>query len=212
MSIDPQASAHAVRTLRDGERDGVATKIAMVRVVFPTSQSDLWGAVTSSERIPEWFLPVSGDLEVGGRFQTEGNAGGVIESCNAPNSYAATWEFGGQVSWIRVELEQDEDGTALILTHEAAIGDGAFWKQYGPGATGVGWELGFLALSVYVDQTTVLDPADVGVWAESAEAHPYIRNVAEAWADAAIAAGDDPDEARAAAVNTYRFYTGTAEG
>lgn len=43
MSIDPQASANAVRALHDGERDGVATKIAIVRVVFPTSQTDLWG-------------------------------------------------------------------------------------------------------------------------------------------------------------------------
>lgn len=76
----------------------------------------------------------------------------------------------------------------------------------------MGWELAFLALSVYVDQTTVLDPADVGAWAERAEAHPYIRNVAEAWADAAIAAGEDPAEAKAAAANTYRFYTGTTEG
>ena len=212
MSIDPQASAHAVRTLRDGERNGVATKIAMVRVVFPTSQADLWGAVTSNERIPEWFLQISGDLEVGGRFQTEGNAGGVIESCDAPKSFTSTWEFGGQVSWIRVDVEDDDDGAALALTHEAAIGDGEFWKQYGPGATGVGWELAFLALSVYVDQTTVLDPADVGAWAESAEAHPYIRNVAEAWADAAIAAGEDPAEAKAAATNTFGFYTGTAQG
>ena len=30
------------------------------------------------ERIPRWFLPVSGDLRLGGRYQLEGNAGGEV--------------------------------------------------------------------------------------------------------------------------------------
>lgn len=211
MSINPQVSAHAIRELRDGERDGSPPKIASIRITLPTGQTDLWGAITSADRIPDWFLPIQGDLELGGSFQTEGNAGGKIIACETPNSFASTWEFGGQLSWIRVDLSPGEDGTDLLLTHEAPIGDGEFWKQYGPGATGVGWELAFLALSVYVDQTTVLDPTDVGLWAQSAEAHPYVQNVADAWADAAIADGEDPEVARSAAANTYAFYTGAAQ-
>ncbi|QUY60993.1 SRPBCC domain-containing protein [Gulosibacter molinativorax] len=138
MSIDPQVFANTVRELHASERDGVATKTAVIRSVFPASQAEVWDAVSSSERIPEWFLPITGNLEVGGHYQTEGNAGGTIEACDAPNSYAITWEFGGQSSWVRVELSPAEDGTELALIHEAPIGDGAFWKQYGPGATGVG--------------------------------------------------------------------------
>lgn len=211
MSIDPQISAHAIREVRTGERDGAATKVASIRITLPTGQRELWDSLTSADRIPDWFLPISGDLEVGGSFQTEGNAGGKISSCDAPNSFASTWEFGDQVSWIRVDLAPGKDGTELLLTHEAPIGDGEFWQQYGPGATGVGWELAFLALSVYVDQTTVLDPADVGLWAQSAEAHLFIQHVADYWAEAAIADGEDPEAARAAASNTYAFYTGTAQ-
>ena len=39
---------------------------------------DVWDALTSPERISRWFLPISGDYRVGGRYQLEGNAGGEI--------------------------------------------------------------------------------------------------------------------------------------
>jgi hypothetical protein len=32
---------------------------------YDTDEADLWDAVTNIERIPRWFLPISGDLEVG---------------------------------------------------------------------------------------------------------------------------------------------------
>ena len=58
-------------------------------------------AVTSAERIPRWFLPVSGRLELGGRYQLEGNAGGTIRRCERPSHLGLTWELGGDVSWWR---------------------------------------------------------------------------------------------------------------
>ena len=44
----------------------------------------MWDAVTSAERIPRWFLPISGDLRLGGRYQLEGNAGGEVLECAPP--------------------------------------------------------------------------------------------------------------------------------
>jgi hypothetical protein len=44
---------------------------------------DVWDAITSAERIPRRFLPVSGDLRLG-RYQLQGNAGGEITGCNPP--------------------------------------------------------------------------------------------------------------------------------
>ena len=35
-------------------------------------------ALTDPERIGRWFLPISGDFRLGGRYQFEGNAGGKI--------------------------------------------------------------------------------------------------------------------------------------
>ena len=44
----------------------------------------MWDACTDPERIGRWFLPVSGDLRLGGRYQLEGNAGGEILRCEPP--------------------------------------------------------------------------------------------------------------------------------
>src|SRR5580693_9663876 len=103
MSFDPAAAVGPVaREVRSGSRDGEPTKITVARRVYPGGQADLWDAVTSADRLPRWFLPVSGDLRVGGRYQTEGNAGGVVERCSPPESFAVTWEFGRTLSWLAV--------------------------------------------------------------------------------------------------------------
>jgi len=108
MTFDPVAAVGLVtREIRSGSRDGSPTEIAIARRTYPTDQADLWDALTSADRIPRWFLPVSGDLQVGGRYQLEGNAGGTVEHCKEPESFGVTWEFGGMVSWLEVTLAPD---------------------------------------------------------------------------------------------------------
>ena len=70
--------------------------------MYDTPPEDLWEACTDPERIARWFLPISGDLRPGGRFEFQGNASGTIERCEPPHSVDATWEYGGQTSWIEV--------------------------------------------------------------------------------------------------------------
>src|SRR3954447_14817807 len=93
------------RTLEAGE----ARSLTIARV-YDTSLEDLWDACTNPERIPRWFLPVSGDFKLGGRFDIEGNASGTIERCDPPHSFDATWEFGGATSWIELKLTPEPDG------------------------------------------------------------------------------------------------------
>jgi uncharacterized protein YndB with AHSA1/START domain len=84
----------------------------------------VWDACTNPERIPRWFLPISGELRVGGRYQLEGTAGGTIERCDPPRSFAATWEYGGDVTWIELQLSPEPDGrTRLQLEHIAPLDD-----------------------------------------------------------------------------------------
>src|SRR4029450_4047811 len=87
------------RTIEAGD-----ARVVSISQTYDTDIDDLWDAVTNPEHIPRWFLPVSGELKVGGRYQLEGNAGGVIERCEPPRSFAATWEYGGAISWIEVTL------------------------------------------------------------------------------------------------------------
>ena len=91
---------------------------------YNAALDDLWDACTNPERIPRWFLPISGELRLGGRYQFEGNAGGTIERCDLPHSFAATWEFGDGVTWIEVRLTPDpRGGTRFTLEHTGMVDD-----------------------------------------------------------------------------------------
>ena len=68
---------------------GEARTITITRT-YGASVDDVWDAVTNPERIPRWFLPITGDLSVGGRYELRGNASGTIESCEPPHRFTAT--------------------------------------------------------------------------------------------------------------------------
>jgi len=211
MIIDPVASAGLVtREVRSGTRDGAPTKIAIARRTYATDQADLWDALTNIERIPRWFLPVTGELKVGGRYQLEGNAGGSVERCDEPGSFAVTWEFGGQVSWLQITLVPDSQGTVLELAHEAHI-DPAMWGQYGPGAVGVGWDLALLGLGEHTRTGQQVDPETAVTFPASPEGREFIRRAAAGWGDAAVRDGDEAGPAHEAVARTVAFYTGAPE-
>lgn len=207
MSSDPVATAGlTVREIRTGSRDGAPTKIAVARRTYPTDRADLWNALTDPERIPRWFLPVTGELKEGGRYQTEGNAGGVVERCQEPESFSVTWEFGPMVSYLTVNLTPTGDGTTLELVHEAPV-DPDLWARFGPGAVGVGWDLALLGLGWHVDSGAAVDPEAGQGYPLTPEGLAFVRTSAAGWADAAIADGDPEESARAGAENTVGFYT-----
>lgn len=207
MMVDPTAAAGLVtREVRSGERDGTPTRIAIARRTYDTDRFDLWDALTNRERIPRWFLPVSGDLEVGGRYQLEGNAGGVIERCDEPEVFAVTWEYGPMMSWLTVTLRPAEAGTTLELHHEAPV-EPEMWEQFGPGAVGVGWDLGLLGLGRHLDSGEPVDPAAAAAFPVTPEGTAFVQAAADGWAAAAIADGDEPGTARIAGENTVAFYT-----
>jgi uncharacterized protein YndB with AHSA1/START domain len=211
MTIDPLASVGlAAREVRSGTRDGAPTRIVVARRTYATDQADLWNALTDAERIPRWFLPISGDLRPGGRYQLEGNAGGVVERCDEPEGFSVTWEMREQVSWLAVTLSPVAEGTLLELTHEAPV-DPAFWEQFGPGAVGLGWDLGLWGLGLHVERGgAIVAPAAGEAFRGSPEGDAFLREAADAWAAAAIADGDEPEAARAAAERVLAAYTATS--
>jgi len=204
---DPVALAGRVaREVKTGSRNGVTTRIAVARRTYPTGRDDLWDAVTNPERIPRWFLPISGALEVGGRYQFEGNAGGVVEACEAPSSFAVTWEYGDQVSWLTVSLFPDTDGTTLELVHEAVVNPD-LWAQFGPGAVGLGWDLGLLGLGEHIRTGDAVDPAVGMSYPLTSDGRSFVGAAASGWASAAAADGDDQTAAQEAAERSVAFYT-----
>lgn len=208
MLTDPITTAGLVtREVRNGSRDGIRTKIAVARRAYPTEPGDLWDALTSRERLPRWFAPVTGDLEVGGRFQVEGNAGGVVERCEEPVLLAITWELHGSVSWVTLTLSEADGATSLELVHEAPVDpDSDFYDRFGPGAVGVGWDLALMGLGVHLETGQPVDHQAAEQWTLSPDGKVFVTEAAEGWAAGAVDAGDPPDHAQAAAVRTIDFY------
>ena len=207
MSVDAESHLAAVeRSVSLRERDGRPVGAVTLGRSFPVPLEDLWDAVTNGERIPRWFLPITGQLELGGRYQLEGNAGGAITACKPPSRFVVTWEFAEDTSWVDVRCSEEGTGAArLELTHTALLSP--HWDEYGPGATGVGWELGLLGLALHLAEPD--EPKlDGEAFAASPEGKALIRGSSEAWGEAAIAAGEEPEAARTAAGRTAAFYTG----
>ena len=116
MDFDVEEHLRAVkRSVASLERHGKPARSVTLSRAYSTTIKDLWDAVTNRERIPRWFLPIGGKLELGGRYQLEGNAGGVITACEPPSHLAVIWEFGGDVSWLDIRLS--DEGAAARTSH-----------------------------------------------------------------------------------------------
>jgi uncharacterized protein YndB with AHSA1/START domain len=189
--------------------DGKPARVVAASRIYDTDREDLWDALTNRERIPRWFLPISGDLRLGGRYQFEGNAGGEITTCDRPELLAVTWVMHGSVSWVNVTLSVvSAEQTLLRLEHIAHVPE-EFWDQFGPGAVGVGWELGLMGLDQHLAKAGAsVDPKTAQAWLASAPGKGFIRLSSEAWGRASRAGGTDPAQAAAAAARTTAFYTG----
>ncbi|MEV4142695.1 SRPBCC family protein [Amycolatopsis sp. NPDC049691] len=205
IEVSHQISA-VRRTLGDRVLEGKEARVLTISQVYDTDVDDLWDACTNPERIPRWFLPVSGELKVGGKYQFEGNAGGTVERCDPPKSFAATWEFGGNVSWIEVRLTPEGDGTRFELEHVAHVDER--WGEFGPGAVGIGWDGALVGLVLHLRAPgTAVDPEAAMAWMMSPDGIRFMTASGEAWYEADVAAGADPEQARAAADRTLKAYT-----
>ena len=199
------------RVVENVERDGKRAKVVVATRTYPTTIEDLWDAVTTVERIPRWFLPITGDLRVGGRYQLDGNAGGEVLTCEPPRRFEITWEFGGDTSWVSVELrEQADESTELELRHTAHVPDD-LWDQYGPGAVGLGWDGALLGLALHVETGAAVDRDEVGVWMKSPNYREFTSAASDDWRDASVAAGTDKASADGACQRVTEAYTAVPE-
>jgi len=194
------------RSVRNFEKDGKAASAVILTRLYDTDIEDLWDAVTSKQRIARWFLPIEGELQLGGRYQLKGNAGGTVTACTPPTHFAATWEFGAAVSWIDVTLAAERNQARLTLEHTAVIED--HWNQFGPGAVGIGWDLAIAGLERYLATGASVDHETAEAWMVSAEGKDFMTRSGECWCAAHVASGVDPASAKQRSDRTIAFYRG----
>lgn len=188
------------------EIDGQPARAVTLSRGYRTSLADLWEVCTDSSRLERWFARVSGELRLGGSYQVEGNASGVITECEPQSHFHLNWEFGGDLSWVVAHFYRDGSGEArFALTHTSLLSD--FWRTYGPGAVGVGWELASLGLAFHLADPSAPKPDEME-FVTSPNGRAFIAGSSRGWSEAATAAGEDADVARAAERQTTAFYTG----
>jgi uncharacterized protein YndB with AHSA1/START domain len=194
------------RTIEAGE-----ARTITISQTYAAAVDDVWDACTNAERIPRWLMPIEGDLRLGGRYQLQGNAGGTIERCDPPKSFFATWEYGGDISWIEVRLTPESDErTRLEIDHIAHVDDEK-WAEFGPGAVGIGWDMMLIGLSLHLSSGRAVDTQEGMAWAASDEGKRFMTLSSELWRDASIAAGTDEAAARASAERVIAAYTASPD-
>ena len=198
ISIDYERHLATVERAVDSlELDGKLARKVTVTQRLAAPPPDVWQAITTADRIARWFLPISGDLKLGGRFQLENHAGGEITACAPPRHLSMTWEFAGDVSWVDVRLAAVDDDGASMLTLAHTMRPSPHYDQFGPGATGVGWESALLGVATHLPNPTEQLPG-IETIAASPQWRPFVEACSEGWANAAIASGESEPSARAA--------------
>jgi uncharacterized protein YndB with AHSA1/START domain len=207
--IDIPAQIEAVqREIGQGRLAAGEARAVRLRRTYDAPIEEVWDALTDPDRIGRWFLPITGDYRLGGRYQFEGNAGGEILDCERPHRLRATWVYGepaspADVSEVELRLTPSGDGaTTLELEHTAIVPE-EFWTTYGPGAVGVGWEGGLLGLALHLTGGTVGDPI---AWQTSDEGRDFNTRSSEAWGVASVLGGEDPAAVATMVANTTQFY------
>ncbi|MDC3959989.1 SRPBCC family protein [Polyangium jinanense] len=177
-----------------------------LRRSYDAEIEDVWDAITNPERIRRWFLPLEGELRLGGHYQLKGNAGGKILRCDPPRLLEVTWSMGpkdDESSKVEVRLSVGEgDQTILELEHAAIVPPG-MWSEYGPGAVGVGWDLTLLGLSMELRSIFLEDKE---AWGLTPEARQFITESSVSWGAANQAAGTSAEDAQKCVENTTKFY------
>ncbi|MDQ3403956.1 MAG: SRPBCC family protein [Actinomycetota bacterium] len=159
----------------------------VLRRRYDADPSDVWDAITDPDRLKRWFLPVSGQLKVGGSFQLEGNAGGEILRCESPKLLRVT--FGSADSVVELRITADGEVTVLELEHTvplAMAGSGAGALYVGPG-----WDSALLALALFFAGEIGDDPKTA---ADSPEAQEFCQGSVAVWARIVRGSGTATDE------------------
>jgi uncharacterized protein YndB with AHSA1/START domain len=212
VEVDVDYQINAVkRSVGERTIDAGEAHVATISQSYDTDPADLWDAVTSTERIPRWFLPISGELSVGGRYQLEGHAGGTVLTCDPPKNFTATWEYGGNVSWIAVTVSSDGADRARLVVEHTIGADDEIWRDFGPGGVGMGWDSMLLGLAIHLGTGESIDPGFGQQWTGTEEGRRFLTLAGERWYTASVAGGEDASVARALTDRCIKAYVGEEE-
>lgn len=134
------------RTIPAGE-----ARVAVFHRTYAASVEDVWDACTNPDRLRRWYVPVTGDLRVGGSFKQEMMGGGEIVTCEAPTYLKLSLEGG--VDEIELRLSPGDQGTTILeLQHATTLDEHEIGGQIYDAVfcMGGGYYPRFAALDLYL--------------------------------------------------------------
>lgn len=191
---------------RQVSRTGEEARVTLRRT-YRAEVDEVWDALTDPDRIRRWFMPVTGELKVGGSFQLEGNAGGEILECEPPERFKVT--FGGPTSLVEIRLTGGADSTTDLQMDHSVPAD--FGGASGALYVGPGWDGALLGIALYVEGK-LKESDDPQEMANSPEVIEFNKASIRAWVtalrDSALVT---PEELQAATeASAAQFAPGTS--
>ncbi|HTA13692.1 MAG TPA: SRPBCC domain-containing protein [Solirubrobacteraceae bacterium] len=121
MSADTTTYHEPEPELRDRTIAAGEARVAVFTRTYPTTVEDLWDACTSPERLRRWYVPVTGDLRVGGTFQQVNMGSGTIVICEPPHLLKLSLGKGADEIELRLSPGSDEGTAMLEIQHATTL-------------------------------------------------------------------------------------------
>jgi uncharacterized protein YndB with AHSA1/START domain len=94
-------------------------RVAHFTRTYDAPIDDVWDACTNPQRLARWYVPVTGDLRVGGSFQQAMMGSGEVVRCEAPSLLVVS--LGGGKDELVLRLSESDEGTVLELEHATTL-------------------------------------------------------------------------------------------
>jgi uncharacterized protein YndB with AHSA1/START domain len=104
------------RTIPAGE-----ARVAVFTRSYKTTVEDLWDACTNPERLRRWYVPVTGDLRLGGSFQQTNMGSGTILACEPPHLLKLSLGGGADEIELRLSPGSEAGVATLELQHATTL-------------------------------------------------------------------------------------------
>jgi uncharacterized protein YndB with AHSA1/START domain len=120
MTIEADPSGEPEPELRRRPIPAGEARVAVFRRIYEAPIEDVWDACTDPDRLRRWYVPVTGDLRLGGRFSQAGMGSGEIVACDAPRFLKVSLGNGADEIELRLSA-RDDATTELELQHATTI-------------------------------------------------------------------------------------------
>jgi uncharacterized protein YndB with AHSA1/START domain len=121
MTTQTDSFAEPQPELRHRRIPAGEARVAVFTRTYDAPIEDVWDACTNPDRLRRWYVPVTGDLRVGGNFQQVNMGSGTILICEAPQLLKVSLGGGADEIELRLSSRPEDGATTLELQHATTL-------------------------------------------------------------------------------------------